>query len=204
MIVEAEHVSRSYRSGETTIRALDDVSFGIERASFAAFVGPSGSGKSTILNLIGCLDRPSSGKLTILGEDISCLDRQAGAAFRGQNIGFIFQDFNLIPVLTVYENVEYPLVMVQRWPEAKRRARVMDLLEAVGMKDQAAKRPDHLSGGQRQRVAVARALAPESQMVLADEPTANLDHETAARVLALMRQMRDEYGVTFLFSTHDP
>ena len=204
MIVEAEHVSRSYRSGETTIRALDDVSFSIERASFAAFVGPSGSGKSTILNLIGCLDHPSSGKLTILGEDVSRLDRQAGAAFRGKNIGFIFQDFNLIPVLTVYENVEYPLVMVQRWPESKRRARVMDLLDAVGMKDQAGKRPDQLSGGQRQRVAVARALAPESQIVLADEPTANLDHETAARVLALMRQMRDDYGVTFLFSTHDP
>ena len=204
MIVVAEHIDKTYRSGETTIRALNDVSFAIERASFAAFVGPSGSGKSTVLNMIGCLDRPSNGRLEILGQDVAQLDRQTGAAFRGKNIGFIFQDFNLIPVLTVYENVEYPLVMVQRWPEAKRRARVLHLLEAVGMSDQAKKRPDQLSGGQRQRVAVARALAPESQLVLADEPTANLDHETAARVLALMRKMRDEFGVTFLFSTHDP
>ena len=204
MIVVAEHIDKTYRSGETTVRALSDVSFAIERASFAAFVGPSGSGKSTILNMIGCLDRPSNGRLEILGQDVAQLDRQTGAAFRGKNIGFIFQDFNLIPVLTVYENVEYPLVMVQRWPEAKRRARVLHLLEAVGMSDQAQKRPDQLSGGQRQRVAVARALAPESQLVLADEPTANLDHETAARVLALMRKMRDEFGVTFLFSTHDP
>jgi putative ABC transport system ATP-binding protein len=154
--------------------------------------------------LIGCLDRPSSGRITVLGTDVAALDKRAGAAFRGRNIGFIFQDFNLVPVLTVYENVEYPLVMVQRWPEAKRRARVMSLLDSVGMSDQAKKFPDQLSGGQRQRVAVARALAPESQLVLADEPTANLDHDTAARVLSLMRRLRDEYGVTFLFSTHDP
>jgi len=137
VIVVADHIDKTYRSGETTVRALSDVSFAIERASFAAFVGPSGSGKSTVLNMIGCLDRPTNGRLEILGQDVGHLDRKSGAAFRGSNIGFIFQDFNLIPVLTVYENVEYPLVMVQRWPEAKRRARVMNLLEAVGMSDQA-------------------------------------------------------------------
>jgi putative ABC transport system ATP-binding protein len=132
------------------------------------------------------------------------MNRRAAAQFRGEHIGFIFQDFNLIPVLTVYENVEYPLIMVQDWPEAKRRAQVMRLLEAVGMKGQERKRPDQISGGQKQRVAVARALATNAQLVLADEPTANLDHETAYRVIGLMKKMRDELGTTFVFSTHDP
>ena len=203
-IISAEGVGKSYRVGEIAVAALSDVTFRIEPASFAAFVGPSGSGKSTLLNLIGCLDHPSAGRLEVLGTDIATLGRRDGAVFRGRNIGFVFQDFNLMPVLTAYENVEYPLVMVQRWPETKRRARVMSLLESVGVADQAHKYPDQLSGGQKQRVAVARALAPNTQLVLADEPTANLDHETAARVIALMRRMRDDFGVTFLFSTHDP
>jgi len=180
------------------------VDFTIEPGSFVAFVGPSGSGKSTLLNMIGCLDKPSSGRLTVFDTDVATLDRRAGAEFRGRHIGFIFQDFNLIPVLTAYENIEYPLMMVQNWPQAKRREQVMSLLSAVGMADQAAKRPDQLSGGQKQRVAVARALVANSKLVLADEPTANLDHDTAYRIIGLMRKMRDELKTTFVFSTHDP
>lgn len=203
-IVEAENVEKFHRVGEISIPALRGVSFRIEEGSFASFVGPSGSGKTTLLNLIGCLDRPSRGKLTVLNTDVSSLGRKESARFRGQNIGFIFQDFNLIPVLTVYENVEYPLVMVQEWPERRRRERVMDLLRAVGMADQAYKRPDQISGGQKQRVAIARALAAETKIVLADEPTANLDHATAHSVIELMKRLKNELGVTLLFSTHDP
>jgi putative ABC transport system ATP-binding protein len=169
-----------------------------------AFVGPSGSGKSTLLNMIGCLDHPTSGKLTVVDTDVGTLDRRAAAEFRGKHVGFIFQDFNLIPVLTVYENIEYPLIMVQSWPEEKRRKQIQRLLDAVGMSAQANKRPDQISGGQKQRVAVARALATDAQLVLADEPTANLDHDTAYRVIELMKKMRDELGTTFVFSTHDP
>ena len=203
-LVNAEQLVKTYRMGDVEVQALKDINFSIEPSSFVAFVGPSGSGKSTLLNMIGCLDHPSSGKLTVLGTDISTLNQRTGAAFRGNNIGFVFQDFNLIPVLTVYENIEYPLIMVQEWPEAKRREQVMRLLEAVGMADQAAKRPDQISGGQKQRVAVARALVANSKLVLADEPTANLDHDTAYRILELMKKMRDEFGTTFVFSTHDP
>jgi putative ABC transport system ATP-binding protein len=180
------------------------VDFTIEPASLVAFVGPSGSGKSTLLNMVGCLDHPSGGTLKVFDTDIATLDRRAAARFRGEHIGFIFQDFNLIPVLSVAENIEYPLLMVQAWPADRRRARVGELLEAVGMTEQADKRPDQLSGGQKQRVAVARALATHAKLVLADEPTANLDHDTAYRILELMKRMRDEFGTTFIFSTHDP
>ena len=203
-VVTAENLTKTYRAGDVEVQAVRGVTFSVEPASFVSFVGPSGSGKSTLLNMIGCLDRPTSGKLTVLGTNVTTLSRKESAHFRGQNIGFIFQDFNLIPVLSVYENVEYPLIMVQSWPEQKRRDRVMELLAAVGMADQAQKRPDQLSGGQKQRVAVARALAPETKLVLADEPTANLDFDTAHRVIDLMRQLKNELGVTFAFSTHDP
>jgi putative ABC transport system ATP-binding protein len=203
-IIAAENLSKTYRAGDIEVQALRGVTFDVEAGSFVSFVGPSGSGKSTLLNVIGCLDRPTGGILRVLDTDVTGLDRHAGAAFRGRNIGFIFQDFNLVPVLTVYENVEYPLIMVQSWPAQKRRDRVMSLLDAVGMADQAGKRPDQISGGQKQRVAVARALAPEARLVLADEPTANLDSETAHRVIDLMKRLRDELGVTFVFSTHDP
>jgi putative ABC transport system ATP-binding protein len=203
-LITATQLAKTYRAGDVEVPALRGVDFTIEAGAFVAFVGPSGSGKSTLLNMIGGLDKPSAGTLTVLDTDIASLDRRAAAEFRGANLGFIFQDFNLIPVLSAHENIEYPLLMVQDWPADKRRARVTELLAAVGMSDQAGKRPDQLSGGQKQRVAVARALATNPKLVLADEPTANLDHDTAYRILELMKKMRDEFGTTFIFSTHDP
>ena len=199
----AENIGKNYQVGEVVIPALKGVSFAIEPASFVSFIGPSGSGKTTLLNLIGCLDAPTSGRLTVAGSDVGTLDRKQSAAFRGVNIGFIFQDFNLLPVLTVYENIEYPLLMVQKVPSGERRKRVSALLSAVGMADQKDKYPDQISGGQKQRVAVARALVTNPKLVLADEPTANLDHKTAYMVIELMKKMRDEFRTTFIFSTHD-
>lgn len=203
-LVQAQALSKEYRAGDVIVNAIRGVDFAIEPASFVCFVGPSGSGKSTLLNMIGCLDRPTAGTLQVLGQDVATLSRTAAAEFRGANIGFVFQDFNLLPVLTAYENVEYPLVMVQRWSPEERRARVMAMLDAVGVADQAHKYPGQLSGGQKQRVAVARALVSKAQLVLADEPTANLDHDTAIRIIALMKSMCSELGTTFVFSTHDP
>ena len=203
-LIRAQQLVKTYRAGEVDVPAVKGVDFTIEAKSFVAFVGPSGSGKSTLLNMIGCLDHPTSGKLTVLDTDVSSLGRRAAANFRGLHLGFVFQDFNLIPVLTVYENIEYPLIMVQDWPEEKRRKQITQLLEAVNMLEQANKRPDQISGGQKQRVAIARALATNPQLVLADEPTANLDHDTAYRIIELMKKMRDELGTTFVFSTHDP
>ncbi|MCK4503815.1 MAG: ABC transporter ATP-binding protein, partial [Desulfuromonadales bacterium] len=184
--------------------AIRGVDFSIEPASFVSFIGPSGSGKSTLLNMIGCLDPPTSGELQVVGQDITNLSRQDAARFRGEHIGFVFQDFNLIPVLTVFENVEYPLLMVQNWPTDKRKKRVQEMLDAVGMADQGRKYPSQISGGQKQRVAVARALVTNAKLVLADEPTANLDRKTANMVIDLMKLMRNEYKTTFVFSTHDP
>lgn len=203
-LIRAEQLVKTYRAGEVDVPAVKGVDFSIAAKSFVAFVGPSGSGKSTLLNMIGCLDHPTSGKLSVLDTNVASLDRRAAANFRGQHLGFVFQEFNLIPVLTVYENIEYPLIMVQDWPANKRREQITRLLEAVGMSGQAHKRPDQISGGQKQRVAVARALATDPQLVLADEPTANLDHDTAYRIIELMKKMRDELGTTFVFSTHDP
>lgn len=202
-LIRAQQVCKEYQVGEVAVQALKDIHFEIETASFVSFVGPSGSGKTTLLNLIGCLDKPTSGTLTVADTDVSSLDRASGAAFRGRTIGFIFQDFNLLPVLTVYENIEYPLLMVQKIPPGERSRRVTELLSAVGMADQKEKMPDQISGGQKQRVAIARALVTQPKLVLADEPTANLDHDTAYRVLNLMKRMRDEFKTTFIFSTHD-
>jgi putative ABC transport system ATP-binding protein len=193
-LVVAEGLTKTYRAGDVEVQAIKGADFVIEPASFVAFVGPSGSGKSTLLNLIGCLDHPTAGTLKVLDTDIATLDRSAAAEFRGQNVGFIFQEFNLVPVLTAYENIEYPLIMVQEWPAQKRREQVMRLLKAVGMEDQADKRPDQMSGGQKQRVAVARALVSNAKM----------DHDTAYRIIELMKKMRDQFGTTFIFSTHDP
>jgi len=203
-LVTAKDLRKNYTAGEITVKAIQGVDFSIETGSFVSFVGPSGSGKSTLLNMIGCLDPPTSGTLTVSGEDITRLDSRQSAIFRGDHIGFIFQDFNLIPVLTVFENIEYPLQMVQNWPAGKRKKRVQELLSAVGMADQGNKYPSQISGGQKQRVAVARALVTNAKLVLADEPTANLDRKTANRIINLMKTMRDEFGTTFIFSTHDP
>jgi len=202
-VVRATDLTKTYAADGVEVRALRGVSVDVEAGSFIAFIGPSGSGKTTLLNLLGCLDKPSSGGLEVSGTDVTRLDRRQAAAFRGAQIGFVFQSFNLIPVLTALENVEYPLVMVQDRPASERRTRVLELLEAVGMADQRDKRPEQLSGGQKQRVAIARALVTRPELVLADEPTANLDRETAYTIIALMKKMRDEVGTTFLFATHD-
>jgi len=213
-LIAAENISKDYQvaavkagkysgSEENVVRALRDASFEIEPASFVSFVGPSGSGKTTLLNLIGCLDKPTRGRLTVAGTDVLKLDRHESARFRGENLGFIFQDFNLLPVLTVYENIEYPLIIVKNTAAGERRKRVLAVLDAVGMLDQKDKYPDQISGGQKQRVAVARALVSDPKLVLADEPTANLDSKTAYTIIDLMKKMRDERRTTFIFSTHD-
>lgn len=203
-LVSAKNLTKTYLSGDIEVKAIRGVDFIIEPASFVSFVGPSGSGKSTLLNMIGCLDPPSSGSLEVVGQDVTSLSRRDSARFRGDHIGFIFQDFNLIPVLTVFENIEYPLQMVQNWPLEQRQQRVQELLAAVGMEGQGHKRPSQISGGQKQRVAVARALASKAKLILADEPTANLDRVTAFKIIDLMKKMRDDFGTSFVFSTHDP
>ena len=202
-LVSADNLTKVYTVGEIEIEALKSVSFNVQSASFVSFVGPSGSGKTTLLNLIGCLDKPTSGFLKVADVDTSGLTRKKAAVFRGENLGFIFQDFNLIPVLTVYENVEYPLLIVQNVSAEERKNRVSSLLETVGMTDQIDKYPDQISGGQKQRAAIARALVTKPRLVLADEPTANLDSKTAFMVIDIMRKMKEEFGVTFIFSTHD-
>jgi putative ABC transport system ATP-binding protein len=202
-LISANNLLKTYQTDAIEVRALQGVSFDIETGAFLAFVGPSGSGKTTLLNLIGCLDKPTSGSLQVAGVDVLNLGRRQAAEFRGQNIGFIFQSFNLIAVLTAFENVEYPLVMVQELHPAERRDRGLKALQAVGMLEQKSQMPEQLSGGQKQRVAIARALVTRPKLVLADEPTANLDHETAYMILRLMKQMRDNLGITFIFSTHD-
>ena len=202
-LIELEGVTKLYQAGEVTVTALKGIDANIDKGTFVSFIGPSGSGKTTLLNLIGCLDKPTDGKVRINGIEVNQLDRKAAARFRGDNIGFIFQNFNLLPVLTAYENVEYPLIMVQNVPKKERKERILSLLEDVGMLDQKDKYPNQLSGGQKQRVAVARALVTNPKLVLADEPTANLDHKTAYKVIDIMRDMKGEFGTTFVFSTHD-
>ena len=203
-LVQVENVSKTYQMGEVQVKAVQDVSLSIEEASFVSFVGPSGSGKTTILNLIGCLDKPTAGDIFVAGEHVNLLNRKQSAAFRGSVLGFIFQSFNLLPVLTAYENIEYPLVMIKNISQSMRSKSVQTVLKAVGIMEQKDKFPDQLSGGQKQRVAVARALVTQPKLVLADEPTANLDKKSAVNVIQLMRSMRDEFGTTFIFSTHDP
>jgi putative ABC transport system ATP-binding protein len=203
-LVELKRVTKDYQIGEMFVRALKDIELDIEKQSFVSFVGPSGSGKTTLLNLIGCIDKPSSGEVFVNGTPVNSFSNKEAAQFRGQHLGFIFQNFNLLPVLTTYENVEYPLIMVQNIPANKRKERIMHYLEAVGMTDQKDKYPSQLSGGQKQRVAIARALVTDPKLVLADEPTANLDHATAFKVIDLMKQMQQNLETTFIFSTHDP
>ncbi|MBX3006986.1 MAG: ABC transporter ATP-binding protein [Melioribacteraceae bacterium] len=203
-LIRLENVRKTYQTGEIPVQALDRINLEIHEKSFVSFIGPSGSGKSTLLNLIGCLDKPTEGKVFVNNVDVGMFDRTESASFRGRTIGFVFQNFNLIPVLTVYENVEYPLLMLDKLPSKERNDRVSRLLEKVGMTDQKNKYPNQISGGQKQRVAVARALVTNPQIVLADEPTANLDHATAFKVINIMHEMTNEFGTTFIFSTHDP
>jgi putative ABC transport system ATP-binding protein len=196
-------LSKTYRLDDVDVPALVDVDLVILPNRFTVLSGPSGSGKTTLLNLIGCLDRPDTGSLVVGGKPVQRLSDDQLSDFRARHLGFVFQNFNLLPVLTAFENVEYPLILAGT-PADKRQSRVSELLDAVGLTKHARKRPGQLSGGQRQRVAIARALARKPQLVLADEPTANLDSKTGAEIIALMRQMQQGERVAFIFSSHDP
>lgn len=202
-VVKIEKVTRDYKTGEVETQALRGVSLTIESGEFTALVGPSGSGKTTLLQLVGCLDQPTSGRVFVNGKEVSKLNRNQRADMRRGNIGFIFQFFALIPTLTAYENVEMPLLLVGK-SASERRERVNQLLEAVELTDRAHHRPDQLSGGQQQRVAIARALATNPSLILADEPTANLDTENGKQVMQTMTRLNRETSVTFIFATHDP
>jgi len=202
-IVRLEHVYKEYPLGAHTVQALTDVSFSIDAGVVLAIAGPSGSGKSTLLNLIGCIDTPSSGRVIVAGHDITGKSPDALADLRARTVGFIFQTFNLFPVLTAKENVEYPLLQRHNMSKQERNKRVERLLEFVKLSKYARHLPNQLSGGQRQRVAIARALVTRPKVVLADEPTANLDHKTGEGILALMKDINRKTGTTFIFSTHD-
>ena len=201
--VEIRGVSKQYAFGKQTLLALNDVTFRVAKGEFLAIAGPSGSGKSTLLNLIGCIDTPTSGSVTIDGQAVSNRTPDQLADLRARKIGFIFQTFNLLPVLSAFENVEYPLLAF-KLPKKERREKVTEFLKLVGMGKFANQRPNQLSGGQRQRVAIARALVTDPSIVLADEPTANLDHRTGEIILKLMQRINEKMGATFIFSTHDP
>ncbi len=196
-------VSRTYRLDSVDVPALTDINLVILPNRFTVLSGPSGSGKTTLLNLIGCIDRPDAGTIMVGGKAVQTMEDDVLSDFRAQQLGFIFQNFNLLPVLTAFENVEYPLVLTCL-PADKRRKRVENLLESVGLADRAGNLPGQLSGGQRQRVAIARALARRPQLVLADEPTANLDSKTGVEIIELMRDMQKQHCVSFIFSSHDP
>lgn len=201
-VIDAHELVRIYDQDRIPVHAVNGVHLHIERGEFVALRGPSGSGKTTVLNMIGGLDRPTSGYVQVNGIDITRLSDSALIDFRLRNIGFVFQSYNLIPVFTARENIEFTMLLQGR-PARERAARVSELLHQVGLVDKADKRPGELSGGQQQRVAVARALAPKPQFVLADEPTANLDSKTAGNLLDLMLRLNQEEHITFLFSTHD-
>lgn len=202
-VIELSDVQREYRLGKTAVTALRGVSVSVGPGEFTAIAGPSGSGKTTLLNIIGCIDKPDRGRLVVRGDDITAVPLHKLAALRNRYFGYVFQSFNLVPVLSAQENVEFPLLIggVRR---AERKRRASEMLERVGLAGHTKHRPSELSGGQRQRVAIARALVTEPMTVLADEPTANLDSKTGAEILDLMAELNHSRGVTFLFSTHDP
>ncbi len=202
-VVELKNVTKDYVQGELTVHALRGFDLTIGQGEFTAICGPSGSGKTTTLNIIGALDKPTSGSVSLGGQDLGTLSRRALSLIRRDRVGFVFQAYNLMPVLTAYENAEIVLAL-QGKPLAERRQRVMSLLAQVGLEGMEHRRPDQLSGGQQQRVAIARAIASNPAVVLADEPTANVDSETADKLLGVMEQLNKENGTTFVFSTHDP
>jgi putative ABC transport system ATP-binding protein len=202
-LLTVRDVTKTYLLDRVEVPALSDVNLQVRPMCFSVLSGPSGSGKTTLLNLIGGLDRPDRGEIVLDGHSLGSLSDDARSDFRLRHIGFIFQNFNLLPVLTAYENVEYPLRLIGSHPAARAK-RVRDLLEAVGLTQHAQHLPGQLSGGQRQRVAIARALATSPQLVLADEPTANLDSHTGSAIIALMRSVQREFNASFIFSSHDP
>ncbi len=202
-VVRLRQVAKTYDGEGLAVTAVDGISLDIPAGRFAMIVGPSGSGKSTLLNLIGCIDRATAGTVEVGGQAIAELDDRRLTRFRARTIAFVFQSFNLFPVLSAYENVEYPLLLLGT-PAPERRRRTLEMLEAVGLAEQHRQRPNQLSGGQKQRVAIARALVKRPQLVLADEPTANLDSGTGAQIIRLMRAVQSEQQASFVFSTHDP
>jgi putative ABC transport system ATP-binding protein len=203
-IISLEEVHKTYPLGKSEVKAVNGVSLTIQKGDFISIAGPSGSGKSTILNLIGCIDVPSAGTVNINGTETSTLNDHQITELRHKTLGFIFQSFNLIPVLTVYENIEFPLMIAKSELTSRQRQQWVEyLMGEVGLERWAHHKPNELSGGQRQRVAIARALVTKPQVVLADEPTANLDSATGESILALMQKMNRELGTTFIFSTHD-
>ncbi|MCK6571815.1 ABC transporter ATP-binding protein [Myxococcota bacterium] len=204
IVVRLEKASRVYNPGENEVRAMDAIDLEIRRGEFTALVGPSGSGKSTLLHCLGCLDAPTSGRVTIAGQDVTQgLTAAQRGEIRNRSIGFIFQSFNLIPVLTAYENIEFALQINGTLNARQIRERVDEMLALLGLTTQRDRRPNQLSGGQQQRVAIGRALAKRPALILADEPTANLDRKTSEDIIALMRRMNEQLGATFVFSTHD-
>ena len=202
-LISVRNVQKNYRLERTDTPALMDVSLDVQAGERVCLMGPSGSGKSTLLNLIGCIDTPTQGSVVVDGEDTGRLADARLSDFRNRRMGFIFQSFNLIPVLSVFENVEYPLLL-QKVPARERRARVEELLAKVGIAEYARRSPENLSGGQRQRVSIARALVARPRLVIADEPTASLDHATGSSIMQLMVEMNESEGATLIFSTHDP
>ena len=202
-VVELRDVKKQYMLGETKVEAMRGVNLEIERGEFLAIAGPSGSGKSTMLNMIGCIDTPTSGLVRIDGVEVEGLSDKELTRYRREKVGFIFQSFNLIPVLDVYENIEFPLLLKKSLSKRERDELVMRFVEEVGLGDRLKNKPSELSGGQRQRVAIARALVAKPLIILADEPTANLDSETGKRIIELMRHINEEEKTTFVFSTHD-
>ncbi len=203
-LLELRKVKKIYKQGKIEVPALRGVDLTVEEGEFSTIFGPSGSGKTTLLNMIGCLDTPTEGEIQLNGNRISDLSKKELAMTRRYNIGFIFQSYNLIPVLTAYENVEFAIRLIGSLSEKKMRDKVLNMLEEVGLKGKENRKPNELSGGEKQRVAVARALIKEPKVILADEPTANLDSETAQDVIKNMIKMNEELGTTFIFSTHDP
>lgn len=202
-VIQLENITKIYTIGEVETRALDDVSLNIEDGEFTALVGPSGSGKTTILQLMGCLDKPNRGVVKINGQDATRLKANQRADLRREMIGFIFQFFALVPVLTAYENIELPLLL-NGVPASERKNRVLEMLEAVGLSNRIDHRPDQLSGGEQQRVAIARALGPRPTLILADEPTANLDTANGTQVMEIMQRLNQQTNTAFIFATHDP
>ena len=202
-IVSVSHVSKNYSLGQVVVPALRGVSLDVSEGEFLAIAGPSGSGKTTLLNLVGCVDTPSSGTVTVDGKDTGRMSERELTRLRLHTIGFIFQSFNLVSVLSVLQNVELPLLLQRRFTSRERQGRVLELLDRVGIREHAKHRPSELSGGQRQRVAIARALVTRPKLVLADEPTANLDSVTGTNILNLMKELNQSEKTTFIFSTHD-